>query len=648
MDINYHSYGDLWMYPWGYTTMPTPDSALFGDLARECIVYNGYTWGQSSVVNYYTNGDAKDWWYGETSAKPKGFNFTVEIGDDFWQAVSDSSVIVSQFNANLMPNLLSSEAAGVYLGITGTQVVGGGVQHPGDTVRATVTLKNKAMMDTAKGVWGRLTTADPYVTLLQDSASYADFSPRQSRDNSALPFRFAVSSGCPAVHTVPFRLHIRGNNSYASSDTFSIIIGLGSAKYQPTPDNSTPSAVYYAVEDSDGVDRAPVYSWVEIRSLGTQLTALNTDDATAAVTLPFTFKWYGTGYTTLSVCSNGWVSFGSNTSTAYSNTTIPSSTFATPTIFMNWDDLTGSSTGAWVGYYYDTANRRFIVEYDSIATLSGGARHKFQLILYDSTGTGTKASKYYDAVVQYQILTPGTSSSIGFQRSSTVGAQELYNGVYASTMLPLGPNRAVRLTGNPSNPLGVTFANMSAQSTEKGIELSWRTESELDCYQWEIERSQQSETGYQKLGQVAGQGTTSQATDYRYTDGEDLFPGGYYYRLNEIDGSGGKRSYGPMFVQVGGRELPLNYELGQSRPNPSRGKVSISFALKKAGKTSLTIYNITGQAVRRLEGGELPAGYHTRSWDGRDMQGQAVTNGVYFYKLSSGEYNAVNKLTILR
>jgi hypothetical protein len=30
------------------------------------------------------------------------------------------------------------------------------------------------------------------------------------------------------------------------------------------------------------------------------------------------------------------------------------------------------------------------------------------------------------------------------------------------------------------------------------------------------------------------------------------------------------------------------------------------------------------------------------------MQGQAVTNGVYFYKLSSGEYNAVNKLTILR
>jgi hypothetical protein len=530
------------------------------------------------------------------------------------------------------------------LGYNGRTINGNGRLDPSKSSKMSVGLKNDGA-GYSYSTQGVLRCNNGLVVITDSTAAYGTINPSASGTSGT--DSFTVNCGAVPVGTVvTFTIVMRSTG--VSERTASWTETVGDIKYSVTPDNSTPSAVYYAVEDSDGVDRAPVYSWVEIRSLGTQLTALNTDDATAAVTLPFTFKWYGTGYTTLSVCSNGWVSFGSNTSTAYSNTTIPSSTFATPTIFMNWDDLTGSSTGAWVGYYYDTANRRFIVEYDSIATLSGGARHKFQLILYDSTGTGTKASKYYDAVVQYQILTPGTSSSIGFQRSSTVGAQELYNGVYASTMLPLGPNRAVRLTGNPSNPLGVTFANMSAQSTEKGIELSWRTESELDCYQWEIERSQQSETGYQKLGQVAGQGTTSQATDYRYTDGEDLFPGGYYYRLNEIDGSGGKRSYGPMFVQVGGRELPLNYELGQSRPNPSRGKVSISFALKKAGKTSLTIYNITGQAVRRLEGGELPAGYHTRSWDGRDMQGQAVTNGVYFYKLSSGEYNAVNKLTILR
>jgi len=274
--------------------------------------------------------------------------------------------------------------------------------------------------------------------------------------------------------------------------------------------------------------------------------------------------------------------------------------------------------------------------------------HKIQVILYDSTGTGSKASRYYDAVVQYKLLTPGTSSSIGFQNSSAIGAQELLNGTYAATMLTLGPNRAIRLTGKPSAPLGVSFGNMSAQSTSNGIELSWRTESEQGCYQWEIERSQDAVTGYRTIGQVDGQGTTSQPTEYRYTDAENLLPGGYYYRLREIGGSGQGTSYGPMLVQVGGRELPVNYELGQSRPNPSSGQVSISFALKRPGLTTLTVYNITGQAVRRLESGMLPAGYHTRSWDGRDMEGKTVTNGVYFYKLSSGGYTAVNKLTILR
>jgi hypothetical protein len=196
-----------------------------------------------------------------------------------------------------------------------------------------------------------------------------------------------------------------------------------------------------------------VYAWAEIRGVGTALSSLLADDAVAAVTLPFGFTWYGTNYTALAVCSNGWISFGTNTSTAYSNTAIPTSTFATPTVFALWNDLNGSSSsapGAWVGYYHDAANGRLIVEWDSIVHYGTTTRLKFEVIYYDST----TAHPYHDVVVQYAIAPVGTSSSVGFQRSGTVGCQELYDGTYATTMLPLGNQRAVRLTRSPE-PLGV-------------------------------------------------------------------------------------------------------------------------------------------------------------------------------------------------
>ena len=173
------------------------------------------------------------------------------------------------------------------------------------------------------------------------------------------------------------------------------------------------------------------------------------------MTLPFTFKWYGAGYTSLSACSNGWIGFGSNTLTSYSNTVLPTTTFATPTVFPLWDDqngLSSSAPGAWVGYYHDAANGRFIVEYDSVVFYGTSTRLKYEVIYYDSTA----GNPCYDAVVQYNLLSDRASSSVGFQRNATVGCQLLFNGTYATTMRPLGPGRAVRITRWPNGLTGVS------------------------------------------------------------------------------------------------------------------------------------------------------------------------------------------------
>jgi hypothetical protein len=309
------------------------------------------------------------------------------------------------------------------------------------------------------------------------------------------------------------------------------------------------------VEDSDGVARAPEYQWVEIRGIGTQLTGLVGDDSTKAVALPFGFTWYGTNYTGLSVCTNGWISFGSNTMTSYDNTTLPTATFAAPTVFAVWDDQDARSTvtGSWIGYYNDAANGRFIVEYDSVVFYSTTTRLKYQVIYYDSTAL----HPYHDVVVQYNMLADRSSASVGFQRSGTVGCQELYNGTYNTTMLPLGNQRAVRITGYPE-PLGV--------------------------------------------------------------------------------------SGGPGVAAV----LPQAYQLGLAYPNPARSQVTISYQLPAGSAVELAVYNITGQKVRTLVSGGMPAGYHTARWDGRDQTGKRVSAGVYLYRLTSPGYSRTNKLTILR
>jgi len=85
-----------------------------------------------------------------------------------------------------------------------------------------------------------------------------------------------------------------------------------------------------------------------------------------------------------------------------------------------------------------------------------------------------------------------------------------------------------------------------------------------------------------------------------------------------------------------------HYELAQNYPNPfnrsterSRRSPStvIRFALPETGNTAVAIYSITGQLVRELVNGEMNAGRHAVSWDGRDQAGDVLAAGIYLYRI---------------
>ncbi|MDO9068396.1 MAG: C25 family cysteine peptidase, partial [Deltaproteobacteria bacterium] len=196
--------------------------------------------------------------------------------------------------------------------------------------------------------------------------------------------------------------------------------------------------------------------------------------------------------------------------------------------------------------------------------------------------------------------------------------------------------------------LAVELTSFNAFTSGQGVTLNWQTASERNCKSWNIERSTSPEAGFQSIGQVPGHGTTTSLSSYEFDDNSGLSEGVYYYRLVEVDLSGSKTVYGPVQANYQGSSLPREYLLGQSYPNPTTKGVTIGYSLKAPGHTTLRVYNVAGQEVKTLVNGAQQAGAYFVPWDGRDNQGQAAANGVYIYKLVSGDFTDAKKMTVLK
>jgi hypothetical protein len=92
---------------------------------------------------------------------------------------------------------------------------------------------------------------------------------------------------------------------------------------------------------------------------------------------------------------------------------------------------------------------------------------------------------------------------------------------------------------------------------------------------------------------------------------------------------------------------PTSYSLEQNYPNPFNAGTVIPFDLSKSGDWTLQVYNVAGQTVRSFSGyGEV--GRQQVGWDGRDDNGTSVASGVYFYRVSSGDFVATRKMTLMK
>jgi hypothetical protein len=329
-------------------------------------------------------------------------------------------------------------------------VVGGnGILDPGETVDLVVTLSNEGGAQ-AENVTSTLTSGSSYITINDNSGAFGTIAAGGTGSNASDPYNVTADAGTPYGTSVDFSVVVTAG-IYVDTVDFSLIVG------QLVP---TDTGYYYTYYSGGPHIWSPVFDWVAIDTTQTTYPGVSLnlgDDAYVVVSLPFTFKYYGVNYTQLTISSNGWVAFGTQTSSYLSNYGIPSSSGPSAMIAGVWDDLDPGNTGqpSDIYHYYDAANHRFIIEYFQVEHYSAGFHETFEIILYDPVYYPTPTADG-EVFVQYLVPLQQTDVTLGIENAGqNVGIQYYFDGTYHALAMPVTDSFALRYTTIPPDYVGI-------------------------------------------------------------------------------------------------------------------------------------------------------------------------------------------------
>lgn len=183
----------------------------------------------------------------------------------------------------------------------------------------------------------------------------------------------------------------------------------------------------------------------------------------------------------------------------------------------------------------------------------------------------------------------------------------------------------------------VELSSFRADADNDNILLNWSTATEKNNQGFEVERKLNGI--WEKVGFVAGNGTTSEKHNYSFLD-QNVKTNKYSYRLKQIDFDG-SYSYSQE-VEIDFTN-GFDFTLEQNYPNPFNPSTLIKFNVPQNGNVKLIVTNAVGQEIETLFNGFMEAGNHSQTFDAQNL-----TSGVYFYTLTTNSGSISKKMMLIK
>lgn len=190
------------------------------------------------------------------------------------------------------------------------------------------------------------------------------------------------------------------------------------------------------------------------------------------------------------------------------------------------------------------------------------------------------------------------------------------------------------------NPLPVELVNFSASVSGKKVFLNWETKTEITNAGFEVERKTPG-SQWKKIAFVEGHYTTNSPKYYSFTD-QPSVNGTVFYRLKQIDTDGSFEYSAEIKVESG---IPQEYSLSANYPNPFNPATTVDYSLPVGGFVSVKLYNSQGREVATIFNESKEAGYHSFTIDAAKY---SLASGVYFYRISAGNFTMTRKMLLLK
>ncbi len=193
-----------------------------------------------------------------------------------------------------------------------------------------------------------------------------------------------------------------------------------------------------------------------------------------------------------------------------------------------------------------------------------------------------------------------------------------------------------------SQPVPVELVNFSVSVLGKSAMLEWTTATETNNYGFEIERtsfSNKPNKVWVKIGFSPGAGNSSSPKMYNFIDSENRLSGKYLFRLKQIDIDGSYKYSNEVEAEI----QPGEYTLEQNYPNPFNPSTKIKFNIPMTEKVKIEVFNAVGNKVTTLLNGLKEAGSHEVQFEAENL-----ASGVYFYKISVGNFIQIKKMVLIR